>query len=40
MSSDAGALLGACPMPIAESDRMLLGHGIGGRLTAELDRAA
>ncbi|MFI5290199.1 MAG: hydrogenase expression/formation protein HypE, partial [Polyangia bacterium] len=36
MSSDAGALLGACPVPIAESDRILLGHGSGGRLTAEL----
>lgn len=28
--------LGACPVPISSSDRVLLGHGSGGRLTSKL----
>jgi hydrogenase expression/formation protein HypE len=38
MSSDASttAAFGACPIPIAESEQILLGHGTGGKLTAEL----
>lgn len=28
--------LGECPLPIAHHDRILLGHGSGGRLTADL----
>jgi hydrogenase expression/formation protein HypE len=34
MSSDGA--VGACPIPIADTDRVLLGHGSGGKLTAEL----
>ena len=29
-------LLGSCPMPFAQYDRVLLGHGSGGRLSADL----
>ena len=29
-------LLAACPVPIAQYDRIVLGHGSGGRLTADL----
>jgi hydrogenase expression/formation protein HypE len=39
MSSEAAAVsfpIGACPAPIGPSDRILLGHGSGGRLTAQL----
>ena len=28
--------LGACPVPKSDYDRILLGHGSGGRLTADL----
>lgn len=35
MSSDP-APFGACPLPLAATDRILLGHGSGGKLTAEL----
>jgi hydrogenase expression/formation protein HypE len=33
MSSD---VFGTCPVPIAETDHVLLGHGAGGKLTSEL----
>lgn len=38
MSSDDadGAAFGACPMPIVDSDEVLMGHGSGGKLTARL----
>jgi hydrogenase expression/formation protein HypE len=37
MSSDGAAVFApACPLPLAGSDRILLGHGSGGTLTAEL----
>lgn len=37
MSSDAGALpFPACPVPLVDSDEILMGHGSGGRLTAQL----
>ncbi|MEO7271758.1 MAG: hydrogenase expression/formation protein HypE, partial [Vicinamibacterales bacterium] len=42
MGSDAGSrptvadLLGSCPLPFARHDRVLLGHGSGGRLSADL----
>ncbi len=38
MSSEAtvSALFGACPLPFADGERVLLAHGSGGRLTAEL----
>jgi hydrogenase expression/formation protein HypE len=37
MSSDAAAVfVPGCPLPLAGSDRILLGHGSGGKLTAEL----
>jgi hydrogenase expression/formation protein HypE len=37
MSSDAaGVFAPSCPLPLAGSDRILLGHGSGGKLTAEL----
>jgi hypothetical protein len=29
-------LLIACPVPVAQYDRIVLGHGSGGRLTADL----
>jgi len=29
-------LLGSCPLPFARHDRVLLGHGSGGRLSADL----
>src|SRR5262245_48798414 len=29
---------GACPVPVAQHDRILMGHGGGGRLTADLIR--
>ncbi|MDQ3345935.1 MAG: AIR synthase related protein, partial [Chloroflexota bacterium] len=32
----AAALFGSCPLPVAQYDRVLLGHGSGGRLSAEL----
>jgi hydrogenase expression/formation protein HypE len=32
----ANPLLAACPIPIAENDRVLLGHGSGGQLSAGL----
>jgi hydrogenase expression/formation protein HypE len=35
MSSEA-APFGACPVPLGTSDRILMGHGSGGKLTAEL----
>jgi hydrogenase expression/formation protein HypE len=37
MSSDAAAAFSlSCPLPLNGSDRILLGHGSGGRMTAEL----
>jgi hydrogenase expression/formation protein HypE len=38
MSSDAHATfpLGTCPVPIADTDQVLMGHGSGGKLTAQL----
>jgi hydrogenase expression/formation protein HypE len=37
MSSEtAAALFGACPLPIPETERILMGHGSGGKLTAQL----
>jgi hydrogenase expression/formation protein HypE len=37
MSSDASAVFAvSCPLPLNGSDRILLGHGSGGRMTAEL----
>jgi hydrogenase expression/formation protein HypE len=30
------AMLGACPVPLARHERIVLGHGSGGKLTAEL----
>ena len=37
MSSERGTGLAlGCPLPLTASDRILLGHGSGGRLTAEL----
>lgn len=36
--SDALAALGSCPMPRLDYDRILLGHGSGGRLSADLLR--
>lgn len=34
--SDAEPPLGSCPAPIAQRDRILIGHGSGGRLTSKL----
>ena len=34
--NDIAALLGSCPRPLLESDEILLGHGSGGKLTADL----
>ncbi|MDB4968855.1 MAG: [NiFe] hydrogenase metallocenter assembly protein HypE [Myxococcales bacterium] len=37
MSSDAAVIpFGACPLPLVDSDEILMGHGSGGRLTAQL----
>ena len=36
MSSEPEALFGACPVPKPETERILLGHGSGGLLTAQL----
>jgi hydrogenase expression/formation protein HypE len=37
MSSDAAVLpFAACPTPLTDSDEILMGHGSGGRLTAQL----
>jgi hydrogenase expression/formation protein HypE len=36
MPSDVVEGFGACPTPIVTTDRVLLGHGSGGKLTAEL----
>src|SRR3954469_6105654 len=36
MSSEATAPFGDCPVPTLDRDRVLLGAGSGGRLTAEL----
>src|SRR6185369_14542797 len=37
MSSDASVLpFPACPVPLVDSDEILMGHGSGGRLTAQL----
>ena len=32
----ASVLFGSCPVPQSRYDRILLGHGSGGQLTAEL----
>jgi hydrogenase expression/formation protein HypE len=34
----SGDLFGACPLPVTQYDRVLLGHGSGGQLTADLIR--
>src|SRR3954471_513062 len=36
MSSEATVPFGDCPVPTVDRERVLLGHGSGGRLTAEL----
>ncbi len=36
MSADAVIPFPACPMPLVDSDEVLIGHGSGGRLTAQL----
>jgi hydrogenase expression/formation protein HypE len=36
MSSDGANAFGACPVPFVDREHVLLGHGSGGRLTAEL----
>lgn len=36
MAIDPSALFGACPAPRSKYDQIVLGHGSGGRLTAEL----
>jgi hydrogenase expression/formation protein HypE len=36
MSSDVALPFAACPAPLGDSDEVLLGHGSGGRLTAQL----
>src|SRR4051812_18700489 len=37
MSSDGGpAFTLQCPLPLSQPDRILLGHGSGGRLSADL----
>ena len=36
MSSDDASPFGACPMPLVDSEEILLGHGGGGKLTARL----
>lgn len=36
MSSEASLLFAACPLPHDEQERILLGHGSGGRLSARL----
>jgi hydrogenase expression/formation protein HypE len=36
MSSSSGSGALACPLPLSATDRVLLGHGSGGKLTAEL----
>ena len=33
---DVADLLGTCPLPVSQYDRVLLGHGSGGRLSADL----
>ena len=35
-ATDSGTLFGNCPLPRSRYDHILLGHGSGGRLTAEL----
>ena len=36
MSDDTSAVFGSCPLPIFEHKQIVLGHGSGGKLTAEL----
>jgi hydrogenase expression/formation protein HypE len=36
MSSDEVGLAVSCPVPFADTDRVLLGHGSGGRMSADL----
>lgn len=36
MSSDVSLLGASCPVPLTRPDRVLMGHGSGGRLTAQL----
>jgi hydrogenase expression/formation protein HypE len=38
MSSDGAAFSLVCPAPLAASDRILLGHGSGGKMTADLEK--
>ncbi|HEX4454916.1 MAG TPA: hydrogenase expression/formation protein HypE [Kofleriaceae bacterium] len=35
-ASQAGGIVTSCPIPIDQTDRILLGHGAGGKLTAQL----
>lgn len=37
-SIDSAAFTGACPVPFSQYDRIVLGHGSGGRLSADLLR--
>jgi hydrogenase expression/formation protein HypE len=36
MDRDIAVLLGSCPVPILDTAEVLLGHGSGGKLTADL----
>ncbi len=36
MDQDLATLLGSCPLPILDENEVLLGHGSGGKLTADL----
>ena len=36
MSSDGAALFADCPLPLTQTEEILLGHGSGGKLTAQL----
>ncbi len=36
MSSETGTPFAACPLPITQTEKILLGHGSGGKLTAQL----
>ena len=36
MSKNSSAIFGACPLPVFEHKQIVLGHGSGGKLTADL----
>ena len=36
MDQDISTILGSCPVPLQDSTEVLLGHGSGGKLTADL----